>query len=233
MKKQVLLDYFMSNDHTDFTNQVIEYLSMEDHEIEEIQEEHLKPFDYVVTEPDDPEDMESTYIPTGEGSSYSKKSHSRPYRTGDASGYRSGKTYGNFHTKIPTDYQPEKKWPATILNIDCATNRQELIEAWDNQMRLIIMTDDNLRDDLDLIEVLAKEKTTGVANALIRQVSWAEIKIDKTTGQNVKGEDFLRHITNGLFGVFTGYDYLGQGQAEKARKVEQSLQRLEQACLVF
>lgn len=183
--------------------------------------------EYVVEEPDE-EDRESTYIPHGEGPSRPpRRSHSHSYRTGDASGYCSGKTSGTFHTKIPMDYQPEKKWASTMLNLNCVTNRKELIEAWDNQMHLIIMTDNELRDDLDLIETLVKEKTIGVARAMVTQVDWTPMKMNPVTKQHVTGEEFLRHITNYLYSVFTGYDCFLQGPIEQARKVEKARQRLE------
>ena len=154
----------------------------------------------------DKEFDEEFKIPKNEdfaSTSRANRNHPNPFRTGDYRGYSSGKTNFNAKPGIPAEYQPERKYPASILDLDCALNRRELIENWVTEMSLIIQTDDSLRDDLDLILLLAKHKTAGNVKKFIEGLDWEPHKIDRN------GEQFFAVIVSLIYSIFEGTDVAG------------------------
>ncbi|UBN09109.1 coat protein [Metaplexis yellow mottle-associated virus] len=222
MIKARLEKYFEETHSSEHMDQVVQMLSMTDPEIEAIAEQRLNVLVSVSN------NKASVYEYDDEGSSYSRptgsrptRSHSNPYTSGSTKGYSSGRTSGYSRYNIPEEYVPMKKYTGLgkNLDLDCATNRRQLIEAWDNEMRLIVQTDDTLRDDFDLILTLAKNKTIGNARRFLDN-------LDTSIFRNGSGEDFLRHLTNSLFTVFIGKNYLTAGDREREREAEEARNRM-------
>ena len=152
------------------------------------------------------------------------RQHPRPFKTWDYTGYSSGKTRFNTKPGILVEYQPERKYAASILDLDCTINRKELIERWVTEMSLIIQTDDNLIDDLDLILLLAKHKTAGNVKKFIESLDWEGYK------QNKNGEQFFAIIASFIYSIFEGTDVAGnliseiEKQKENAKAVFSKIQ---------
>ncbi|TKY55018.1 capsid protein [Spatholobus suberectus] len=123
--------------------------------------------------------------------------------------YRSGKTTG-YQTTIPLEYQPTRKYATGILDHDCVNNRRELINQWATEMSLIIQTDDNTRDDLDLMATLVQHKTTGNVRNHMKSGVLEELK---SVSQD--GETFLKNIVNLIYTHWIGEDYLTNEAATK------------------
>ena len=70
-------------------------------------------------------------------------------------------------------------------------------------MSIIIQTDDNLRDDLDLILLLAKHKTAVNVKKFIESLDWEGYK------QNKNGEQFFAIIASFIYSIFEGTDVAG------------------------
>ncbi|WBK62459.1 capsid protein [Dregea volubilis virus 2] len=224
--KAQLERYYEETQVSEHMDQVVQWLSMTDPEIEglgmhrinvlvSVPTHNIKPVTFEEV-PDD--DASSSY--QGSRRSRPTRSHTNPYVSGSTRGYSSGKTSGYSRYNIPEEYQPMKKYGgSSMLNIDCATNRRQLIEEWDNEMRLIVQTDDRLRDDFDLILILAQSKVTGNAKLFLEQ-------LDTSGYREGSGEDFLRHLTNSLYTLFVGKNYLTALQREKALEAEEARNRM-------
>ncbi|UME39645.1 coat protein [Pueraria virus A] len=218
--KSTLERYFEETKVSEQMDQVVQWLSMTDTEIEALGEQRINVLVSVSNAKASVEEVGDNSFTTGT-SSRPPRSHSNPYTSGSTRGYGSGKTSGYSRYNIPEEYQPMKKLTGATgqLNLDCATNRRELIELWDNEMRLIVQTDDRLRDDFDLIYTLALNKATGNAKKFMENM-------DTTLFKSGSGEDYLRHITNSLFTVFVGKNYLTAGEREKQKEAEEARNRM-------
>lgn len=222
--KERLEEYFLNTRNSESMDQVVQYLSMTDQEIEALGEQRIN---VLVAIPQniraDRQEPESMYE---EGESSNTRPSRRPmyhqtsYISGMPKAFRSGKTSGYKSYNIPEEYQPSRKRSGTnMLNLDCVTNRRQLIEEWDAEMRLIIQTDDYLRDDFDLIQTLMINKISGNVKKVFEG-------LDLAAFQKGSGEDFLRHITNAFYSIFVGADYLLDGEATRAKEAEEARTRL-------
>ncbi|CAA65969.1 hypothetical protein [Strawberry vein banding virus] len=214
------LEQLFDEDHPEM-DIIIQYLSLLDHELDDCQEEKLQVLvakemiDYSSSEDDEPtrnvkvnikEEDEETYRPNRK-------------RRGNSSSQPNYTRYD-----IPQEYIPNRKTGLTntkSLDLDCASNRRQLIEEWDNEMRLIIKTEKALTNDFDLILTLAKSKTVGNAKQLLESLHTEAFKQASTTG-----EEFLTTLTNSFYTIFVGTNYLTQGTREKEKAVQEARNRL-------
>nr|QZN83738.1 coat protein [Strawberry vein banding virus]QZN83744.1 coat protein [Strawberry vein banding virus] len=214
------LEQLFDEDHPEMDT-IIQYLSLLDHELDDCQEEKLQVLvakemiDYSSSEDDEPtrnvkvnikEEDEETYRPNRK-------------RRGNSSSQPNYTRYD-----IPQEYIPNRKTGLTntkSLDLDCASNRRQLIEEWDNEMRLIIKTEKALTNDFDLILTLAKSKTVGNAKQLLESLHTEAFKQASTTG-----EEFLTTLTNSFYTIFVGTNYLTQGTREKEKAVQEARNRL-------
>jgi hypothetical protein len=244
--KEQLLDYYMAQDHTPYTNTVIKVLSLTDPEIETTpQEKEFEDINIVVAIPKeenlrvdihDPSEFEAESSAQGQsrnppsGTTYDRPRQSRPsrqhsasYQSGPLGGsYQSGRTYGYKRFRVPEDYRPDKSFDFfDVLNIDCLPNeaRKILIEGWHNNMVLIIQTDDHLRDDFTLAHTLMLRKSVGLAHKLIEG-------LDKDQFMRGTCEDFLQNVVNLLYSVFIGINYLTDSANQVRIEQENSRLRL-------
>jgi len=141
--KEQLLEYYMAQDHTEYTNTIIKVLSMTDPEIESAPA-HYEDLNVVVAIPRYPsreenlrvdirdpemEEVESSAQgasrnpPSGTTYFRPPRRHEASYQSGPAAGsYRSGRTSGYRRYIVPEDYIPERKFSGDVLDIDCLPN---------------------------------------------------------------------------------------------------------------
>ena len=181
--KEQLLEYYMAQDHTPYTNTVIKVLSLTDPEIEETHvQQEFEDINIVVAisrenlrvdiqDLMDPHEAESSAQGASRnppsGTTYDRPRPSRPFRRHDASyesgpvggSYRSGRTSGFRRYNIPEDYIPERKFQMDVLDLDCLSDkeRRKRIEAWHYSMSLIIATDTTLSEDFSLVHDTTKK----------------------------------------------------------------------------
>nr|QKZ93358.1 capsid protein [Strawberry vein banding virus]UCJ01209.1 coat protein [Strawberry vein banding virus] len=213
------LEQLFEEDHPEMDT-IIQYLSLLDDELDNCQEEKLQVLvakemiSYSSSSEDEAanvkanikEEDEDTYRPNRKrrGTSSSQPNYTR--------------------YDIPSEYIPNKKTGLTntkSLDLDCASNRRQLIEEWDNEMRLIIKTEKALTNDFDLILTLAKSKTVGNAKQLLESLHTDAFKQASSTG-----EEFLTTLTNSFYTIFVGTNYLTQGTREKEKAVQEARNRL-------
>nr|CCG14715.1 coat protein [Strawberry vein banding virus] len=213
------LEQLFEEDHPEMDT-IIQYLSLLDDELDNCQEEKLQVLvakemiSYSSSSEDEAanvkanikEEDEDTYRPNRKrrGTSSSQPNYTR--------------------YDIPSEYIPNKKTGLTntkSLDLDCASNRRQLIEEWDNEMRLIIKTEKALTNDFDLILTLAKSKTVGNAKQLLESLHTDAFKQASSTG-----EEFLTTLTDSFYTIFVGTNYLTQGTREKEKAVQEARNRL-------
>nr|QPK39558.1 ORF IV protein [Strawberry vein banding virus] len=213
------LEQLSEEDHPEMDT-IIQYLSLLDDELDNCQEEKLQVLvakemiSYSSSSENEAanvkanikEEDEDTYRPNRKrrGTSSSRPNYTR--------------------YDIPSEYIPNKKTGLTntkSLDLDCASNRRQLIEEWDNEMRLIIKTEKALTNDFDLILTLAKSKTVGNAKQLLESLHTDAFKQASSTG-----EEFLTTLTNSFYTIFVGTNYLTQGTREKEKAVQEARNRL-------
>jgi hypothetical protein len=239
--KEQLLEYYMAQDHTAYTNTVIKVLSLTDPEIEEtpVQKEY-EDINIVVAIPregnirvdiHDPTEFEAESSAQGQsrnppsGTTYDRprqpRRHSTSYQSGPVGGsYQSGRTSGFRRFRVPEEYTPSKSYDFfDVLNVDCLPDeaRKILIEGWHNNMLLIISTDDKLSEDFSLAYTLMLHKTVGLSHKLLEG-------IDKDQFMRGTCEDFLQNVVNLFYSVFLGTNYLNDG--ENQIRIEQENSRL-------
>jgi len=243
--KDQLLEYYMAQDHTPYTDTVIKVLSLTDPEIESTPlEQEYEDINIVVAIPrtenlrvDISEQMDeaessaqgATRNPPS-GTTYDRPRQSRmprysetTYQSGPVGGsYQSGKTSGYKKFRVPEEYRPDKSFDFfEVLNVNCMSNeeRKLRIEGWHNNMVLIIQTDDHVRDDFSLAHILMLKKSVGLAHKLIEGLNKAEFMIGTC-------EDFLQNVVNLLYSVFIGVNYLTDSANQIKLEQENSRLRL-------
>ena len=244
--KDQLLEYYMAQDHTPYTDTVIKVLSLTDPEIEEApayqefedinivvaipREDNMENLRVEINDPTDPITAESSAQGAARnppsGTTYSRpnptRRHEASFQSGPIGGsYRSGRTSGFRRFNIPEDYVPERKFSMDVLEIDCLPDneRRKRIEAWHNSMILIIATDTTLMDDFSLTYTLMLNKTLGLAHKLLKG-------IDRDQFMRGTSEDFLKNVVNLSYSVFLGTNYLNDGENQIRIEQEESRQRL-------
>nr|BCW03860.1 capsid protein [Cauliflower mosaic virus] len=115
----------------------------------------------------------------------------------------------------PKTIPGQKTSPIGIINIDCQSNRRELIDDWIAEIELIIRTNSEDYQDPDNILLLMEHKSSGIVKELIRSVAW-----ERHTG------NLVEQVINGMYTMFLGLDYNNNQVAEKTKEKEQAKARL-------
>nr|QPK39288.1 ORF IV protein [Strawberry vein banding virus] len=213
------LEQLFEEDHPEMDT-IIQYLSLLDDELDNCQEEKLQVLvakemiSYSSSSEDEAANVKANIKEEDEDTYRSNRK-----RRGTSSSQPNYTRYD-----IPSEYIPNKKTGLTntkSLDLDCASNRRQLIEEWDNEMRLIIKTEKALTNDFDLILTLAKSKTVGNAKQLLESLHTDAFKQASSTG-----EEFLTTLTNSFYTIFVGTNYLTQGTREKEKAVQEARNRL-------
>ncbi|KAG6776217.1 hypothetical protein POTOM_019723 [Populus tomentosa] len=248
--KEQLLDYYMANDHNEWTNKVIQVLSCEDPEIEQAPNQY-EDLNILVAVPNPryhqnlhveidetvDENMGTTQAETSaagaarnptSGVSYDRPSRSRPTRSHSAT-YQSAPVGGSYRSgtgrfqryNIPEDYMPEKKYQSDILDIDCVDQAE--------RRRRIQAWHNSLRliiaTDSNLMDDMVLAHVLMISKSTRMAHDLIE-GINQDEFMRGSSEDFLQNIVNMLSTVFLGTNYLNDGENQVKIKQEEARDRM-------
>ena len=250
--KEQLLDYYMAQDHTDYTNTVIKVLSLTDPEIEEspVQQEFEDinivvaiPRDNLRVDIQDPIDVDPTTTDPHmaessaqgaarnppSGTTYDRPRQSRPTRAHSAT-YQSAPLGGSYNSGRSTGFRryniPEDYVPEKKFQMDIldldCLDDKERRKRIDAWHYSMTLI---ISTDTNLLDDFGLTYTL-MLNKSLRLAHKLILGIDQELFMRGNTLDFLQNIVNLLYTVFLGTNYLNDGENQIRIEQEESRLRL-------
>lgn len=105
---------------------------------------------------------------------------------------------------VPTEYQThnDKIRIPDSLNLDCQINRGQLLETWQTAVGLVILTNSQINNDVNVTHSYLAHKMTGNVKVWYSGLSPEQRQI--ITHRAVSGYDYLTHLVKAIHAEFVG-----------------------------
>ncbi|CAH1436134.1 unnamed protein product [Lactuca virosa] len=217
--------YFFNLQYEDYDKadqKLIQLLSLETEECEELYQKEPKLFDQYfrmtkIDEPDTESEQEDNFKTNTKTVkfeySYMEDDEAESSYT---AARRSNKKKYEFKMPVHNGIPDSSKGPNTInvLNIDCIQDlklRERVVEKWVTEISLILQTNPDEFEKAQNVLLLLEHKTDGIVQKFLRNNNWNE---------DLHGSDLFDNLINVIYTTFLGLDYISNKDFTINKKVD-------------